>query len=71
MKDIALEGELLDYFNQFVKWVEMNTRIDNSHLERLKDRAINELRNDSQKWYFEKDFSDLFNYCVLKTARRM
>ena len=63
-----LEGELLDYFNQFVEWVKMNTRIDDSHFERLKDRAINELRNDSQKWYFEKDFSDLFNHCVLKTA---
>jgi hypothetical protein len=71
MEDIALEGELLDYFNQFVEWVKKDQRISDSHLDRLKSRAITELNNDSQKWYFEKDFLDLYNYCVLKTARRM
>lgn len=71
MEDVALEGELLDYFRQFMEWIKKNQSIDDSHLERLKSRAINELRNDSQKWYFEKDFLDLYNYCVLKTARRM
>jgi hypothetical protein len=68
---IELEGELLDYYNQFVVWVKKSQRISDSHLERLTDRAITELQNDAQKWYFEKDFLDLYNYCVLKTARSM
>ena len=71
MKDIALEGELLDYFHQFMEWIKKNRRIDKDDLERLMSRAITELHNDSNKWYHEKDFSDLFNYCALKTARRM
>jgi hypothetical protein len=66
--EIELEGELLEYFNQFLEWVRLNTSIGDSHLDRLKSRAITELQNDSQKWYFEKDFLDLYNYCVLKTA---
>jgi len=69
--EIELEGELLDYFHQFVAWVKKNQRISDSHLDRLKSRAITELNNDSQKWYFEKDFLDLYNYCVLKTHRSM
>lgn len=68
MKIIVLEGELLDYFHQFVKWVSLNTSISDFHLERVKARAISELHNDAQKWYYEKDFLDLYNYCVLKTA---
>jgi hypothetical protein len=66
--EIKLQGELLNYFHQFVKWVEMNKRISDSHLEKLKSRAINELHNDSQKWYHEKDFSELYDYCFFKTA---
>ena len=69
--EIELEGELLDYFHQFVAWIKKNQRISDSHLDRLKSRAITELHNDSNKWYHEKDFFDLFNYCALKTARRM
>jgi len=65
---IALEGELLNYYHQFVKWVEMNKRIGESHLEKLKGRAIRELHNDSNKWYHEKDFADLYDYCFFKTA---
>jgi hypothetical protein len=69
--EIELEGELLDYFNQFVEWIKKNRRIGESHLEKLKDRAITELHNDSQKWYFDKDFSELYDYCFFKTFRRM
>jgi len=69
--ETKLEGELLDYFHQFVEWIKKNQKIDESHLDRLKSRAITELQNNSQKWYFEKDFLDLYNYCVLKTYRRM
>ena len=66
--EIKLEGELLDYFNQFVKWIEKNRNgFRESHLERLKNRAILELHNDSNKWYHEKDFSDLYDYCFFKT----
>jgi hypothetical protein len=63
-----LEGELLDYFNQFVEWIKKNHNIKESHLEKLKRRAIAELHNDSQKWYFEKDFADLYRFCFFKTA---
>jgi hypothetical protein len=69
--EIELEGELLDYFHQFVDWVKLNTNVGGENLERLKIRAVSELNNDSQKWYFEKDFLDLYNYCVVKTYRRM
>ena len=68
MEIIVLEGELLEYFHQFVKWVNLNTSISDSRLERVKARAISELHNDSQKWYFEKDFHDLYNYCVVRTS---
>jgi hypothetical protein len=66
--EIKLEGELLDYFHQFVKWVSLNTSISNERLERVKARAVSELNNDSQKWYFEKDFLDLYNYCVVRVS---
>ena len=66
--EIKLEGELLDYFYQFVKWVSLNTSISNERLERVKARAVSELNNDSQKWYFEKDFLDLYNYCVVRVS---
>ena len=35
MEDVALEGELLDYFRQFMEWIKKNQSIDDSHLERL------------------------------------
>lgn len=63
-----LDGELLNYFNQFEEWVSLNTNISAVRLEKLKARAVSELCNDSQKWYFEKDFRDLYNHCVLKTT---
>jgi len=66
--EIELDGELLDYFHQFVKWVSLNTSISDERLERLKVRAVSELNNDPQKWYFKKDFLDLYNYCVLKIS---
>jgi len=69
--EIELEGELLDYFHQFVAWIKKNQRIDESHLDRLKSRAITELHNDSNKWYHEKDFADLYSFCFFKTFRRM
>lgn len=66
--EIELEGELLDYFKQFEKWIEKNRRgFRESHLEKLKNRAIRELHNDSNKWYHEKDFADLYDYCFFKT----
>jgi hypothetical protein len=65
---VELHGELLDYFNQFVKWVEKNRQgFRQGHLERLKDRATTELHNDANKWYHEKDFADLYDYCFFKT----
>jgi hypothetical protein len=66
--EIELEGELLDYFNQFTDWVSKNRKIKKSHLAKVKDRAIVELHNDSNKWYHEKDFADLYDYCFFKTA---
>jgi len=64
---IELEGELLDYFNKFVEWIKKNRRIGNPHLEKLKSRAVIELHNDANKWYYEKDFADLYDYCFFKT----
>lgn len=66
---LELHGELLDYFNEFARWIKNNRRISDSHLEKLKERAISELHNDSNKWYHEKDFSDLYDYCFFKTAK--
>jgi hypothetical protein len=66
--EIELHGELLDYFHQFMEWIKKNQNIRESHLERLKCRAIRELHNDSNNWYHEKDFADLYNYCFFKTA---
>jgi len=68
MEIIALEGELLDYYHQFTDWIKKNRKIGESHLEKLRDRAIRELHNDSNKWYHEKDFADLYDYCFFKTA---
>jgi hypothetical protein len=65
---IELEGELLDYFHQFMEWIKKNQRISDSHLNRLKSRAIRELHNDSQKWYCDKEFSDLYSFCFFKTV---
>jgi hypothetical protein len=69
MKMLELHDELLDYFNEFTKWIKENRRISDAHLERLKQRAISELHNDSNKWYHEKDFSDLYVYCFFKTTK--
>lgn len=66
--EIELQGELLDYFNKFVEWIKKNRRIGESRLEKLKGRAVIELHNDANKWYHEKDFSDLYDYCFFKTA---
>lgn len=68
MEIIILEGELLNYFHQFMKWVKMNKRISDPHYDKLKARAILELHNDANKWYHEKDFDDLYTYCFFKTA---
>jgi len=68
MEIIILEGELLDYFHQFVEWIKKNRRIGESHLGKLKSRAITELHNDANKWYHEKDFAELYDYCFFKTA---
>ena len=66
--EIELHGELLDYFHQFMEWIKKNRKIGASHLEKLKGRAITELHNDSNKWYHEKDFSELYDHCFFKTA---
>jgi len=65
--EIELHGEILDHFHRLLEWINKNQRVSDSHLSRIKDRAITELHNDSNKWYHEKDLSELFNYCFWKT----